>query len=162
MINSQAHRTQDERRQLDYRGKRIAREICTVCVVFFLSLCIQHVFVESNTNKNLIYVHKNRCSMLDGVKVSDSQGKDVSQRRIYYLTFGIPEVGENGGNTVRNTHQVLKILSQAMRESAFHQDGGWTQAIRVSQYVYFLHVYIDIYCLGILTHPPSLPSALAL
>ena len=36
--------------------------------------------------------------MFDEVKVSDSQGKNVSQRRIHYLTFGTPEVGENDGN----------------------------------------------------------------
>ena len=37
-------------------------------------------------------------------------------------------------------HQVLKVLTNAMRESAFHQDGGWTQAIRVSKCARFLLV----------------------
>ena len=76
--------------------------------------------------------------MFDGVKVSECQGKDASQRRVYYLSFGTPEVGENGGNTVRNTHQVLNLVAKAMKESAFHKDGGWTQAIRVSKCVRFM------------------------
>ena len=111
--------------------------MCGVFLSFFKS---QHVFVAGNTYKNLTYVYDNRHNMFDGVKVSECQGKDASQRRVYYLSFGTPEVGENGGNTARNTHQVLKLVANVMKKSAFHQDGGWTQAIRVSKCARFLRV----------------------
>ena len=82
--------------------------------------------------------------MFDRVKVSEWQGKDASQRRVYYLSFGTPEAVRRLAKMVEIPHQVLKVLTNAMRESAFRQDGGWTQAIRVSKCARFLRVYMHI------------------
>ena len=84
--------TQDERQQLDSRGNCAGGVYC-MCGVFLSFFKSQHVFVAGNTYKNLTYVYDNRHNMFDGVKVSECQNKDASQRLVYDLSFGTPEVG---------------------------------------------------------------------
>ena len=59
-------------------------------------------------------------------------GRDSLAKRCYFLTFGVPPPGLQGGNTPANTLKVLKIIHGATKQVKYHSDGGWQQALRVS------------------------------
>ena len=69
----------------------------------------------------------------EGVVMSDCVWRDFTKKRnsVRYLSFGAPPVGENGGNTPAGTHRLLRIVNKALTTKQYHQDGGWTQAIKV-------------------------------
>ena len=56
-------------------------------------------------------------------------GYNAKKQRVHYLCIGTPPPGKSGGNTAVNTHRVLQIVQEAMRETGNHGDGGWGAAL---------------------------------
>ena len=65
--------------------------------------------------------------------MSDCVWRDftIKRKSVRYLSFGSPPVGENSGNTPAQTHRLLRIVHKAIKQIQYHQDGGWTQALKV-------------------------------
>jgi len=64
-------------------------------------------------------------------KPSLSHATTGSQRRSYYLQFGVPPPGINAGNTAASTHAVRQIIGGAINDKLNHDDGGWKKALQV-------------------------------
>ena len=62
---------------------------------------------------------------------SDGTIRDSDGKRIFFLFFGTPDYGKNGGNTPSGTWEVLKIINEAMLDKS-NKDGGWTEALKAS------------------------------
>ena len=75
---------------------------------------------------------QNRLRDCPGVAFSECMGRDSNRKRVYFVTFGAPPIGLNKGNTPGRTWAVLKILRKAMRQTGYHQDGGWPYALKAS------------------------------
>lgn len=80
---------------------------------------------------NTLYVCSPR--KFDGVQMSACTGRDKKDRRLYMLSFGNPPRGENRGNTPTRTHKLLRNLDEAIKETQYHQDGGWSYAVQVRE-----------------------------
>ena len=60
-------------------------------------------------------------------------GKDKKGRRLYMLSFGNPPRGENSDNTLTHTHKLLRNLDNAISQTKYHKDGGWSYALQVCE-----------------------------
>ena len=80
---------------------------------------------------NTLYVCSPR--KFDGVQMSAYTGKDKKDRRLYMLSFGNPPRGMNGDNTPAGTHKLLRFLDNAISQTQYHKDGGWSYALQVCE-----------------------------
>lgn len=90
------------------------------------------------------YTHRQR--KFNGFKKSETAGRGAGGRRIWFVSFGTPPPGPNGGNTSSNTWQVLKTVHAAMTDKRY-RDGGWPEALKVnasSKHISTLHLCTPI------------------
>ena len=59
---------------------------------------------------------------------------NAKKQLIRCLDLDAPALGVNvnGGNTVSDTHRVLKIIKDAQEETGNFDEGGWEEALKAS------------------------------
>ena len=71
---------------------------------------------------------------------SDGTIRDNHGKRMFFLFFGTPDYGKNGGNTASGTWELIKIIQAAVKDKS-NKDGGWTEALKACVIIHCI-VYI--------------------